>query len=377
MRYLLTLLVAFCLSGSLLTAQTSELVEDLVKDAITAMESGHYDVAFKLLDSAETLAPEWEVIPYERGLAYYLQKDYAAAVKVFEQLREHPRVTDRVYSMLGNCYDMLGDRDKARTTYESGLERFPDSGPLYLERGVIDLAEPSLSSSVNWFERGVQAAPYHPSCYYWLAKFYLETVDHRTWGLLYGELFCILEPDTKRTREIGAAMVKAWNDAIPEPKGDSMHFELGGSEIDISQLISIDGKDTTVTIPFDLFAYRGTMAAAFGIAITNRTERGLPWRGVNDTLLTETRKIFLEQWSTSKFDAKYNVPLFKMQASLAASGHLQTYHHWLLSRGDPEPFAEWCNSNRDACTAMFKSIRQSMPNLEEEPRFCRRNIEKR
>lgn len=376
MRTFLTLLALLCVTSIHVHTQTAHPADPVVNDAITAMESGHYDIALKLLDSAAAMEPEWEVIPYERGLVYYMQKDYSTAAKIFEGMLTHPRVTDRVFSMLGNCYDMDGDRTKARATYEAGLERFPDSGPLYLERGVIDLDEPSLTSSVNWFERGVQAAPYHPSCYYWLAKIYLQTLDHRTWGLLYGEQFCLLESDTKRTKEIGAAIVKASNDAVPEPKGDSMHFELGGSEIDISMLMSINGKDTTVKLPFDMFAYRGTMAAALGIVISERQDKGLPWRGINDTVLTQARTVFVKQWAESKMDTKYRVPLFQLHGSLAASGHLQTYHRWLMSRGDPEQFAEWCNSNRDACTAMFKHVRQNLPDLEEEPRFCRRNIEK-
>ena len=54
------------------------------------------------------------------------------------------------------------------------------------------------SIALNYYEKGIEIDPKFPSNYYRAALLY-DYSDHEIWGLIYGELFMDLEPNTKRT----------------------------------------------------------------------------------------------------------------------------------------------------------------------------------
>lgn len=97
--------------------------------AIALMDDEHkYNAAIKLLEEAGRLDPKNIDYPYEIAYAYSAKADYKKACGVLEKLLTHPDVHGQVYQFLGNTYDRLGHKDKAATTYETGLRKFPETG---------------------------------------------------------------------------------------------------------------------------------------------------------------------------------------------------------------------------------------------------------
>jgi len=195
--------------------------------------------------------------------------------------------------------------------------------------------------------------------------------------IIHGEMFCLLEQRTKRTTEIGKRIAATWDSIVSvEISGDqrTVHYTLGSSELEMTtDMVDNMGKPDYV-LPFDFFAYKPSMMIGFALIKTDALTASKPKLHITDSILTSVRSNFIDVWYDKESQKKYNVPLFAMHKYMKDNGTLYNYHKWLLSRGDPDDFSQWCNTNRDPCTTMFTSIKQGLPNLESEPRFCRKNL---
>src|SRR5690554_4300315 len=83
-----------------------EKAYDLGMKAIKEMEAGNIKESIKLLEESKKLDPDNIDYPYEIAYAHYLDKNYKDAIKILKGLAKHDKVNDRIYQMLGNCYDM-------------------------------------------------------------------------------------------------------------------------------------------------------------------------------------------------------------------------------------------------------------------------------
>ena len=112
-------------------------LEQLVLSKAQKWLDGDYDEAARLLESVLAADPKNFLANYETGYLLYMQERYEEAVEVLRRIKrkDYPPL----YQLLGNAYDMAGDRKRAVKTYEKGLRENPDAGRLYLELGNICL----------------------------------------------------------------------------------------------------------------------------------------------------------------------------------------------------------------------------------------------
>lgn len=142
---------------------------------------------------------------YEVAYAYNLLKDYPRVISLLEKLVLRPDANGKIYHLLGNTYDNIGQAAKAVQTYEDGLKRFPDAGELYLEKGNGLQRKKDFKAAVIEYEKGIRADPMFASNYYWAAKLFLAS-NEKVWGMIYGELFLLLEYNSKRTAEMSCLL---------------------------------------------------------------------------------------------------------------------------------------------------------------------------
>jgi tetratricopeptide (TPR) repeat protein len=140
-------------------------------------------------------------VDYETTFACSLDKNHKKAISTCEKMTKHPDVFARVYQMLGNDYDYNLEPGKAIDAYERGMVKFPNSGPLYLERGNMELMKDEFNNALTYYITGIEVDPKHSSNYYRAAKLYLASEDTYL-GLIYGELFMNLERGSQRTIEM-------------------------------------------------------------------------------------------------------------------------------------------------------------------------------
>jgi hypothetical protein len=140
-----------------------------------------------------------------------------APIKVLNCLKKHDGVNEKIYQMLGNCYDMNKEPVKAIESYEKGIE-----------------VQPAYSSN-----------------YYRAAKIYLNTTDE-IWGMIYGELFMNIEWNSQRKKEISKMLFNTYKNEIKFTSDSSFSLSL-------SQNHSISMDDLADTnafkLPFGLLIY--------------------------------------------------------------------------------------------------------------------------
>jgi predicted Zn-dependent protease len=87
------------------------------------MEAGKIAESIALLEECQNLAPDSMTYPYEIAFAHYLGQDFSTAAKALKKLTSHKDVTDLVYQMLGNSYDLLGKPEKDFEDFAVWLSR--------------------------------------------------------------------------------------------------------------------------------------------------------------------------------------------------------------------------------------------------------------
>ncbi len=304
----------------------AEIARAKCEEAIQLMDNGKVDESIVLLKEAQKLDSKSMTYPYEMAFAHYLKEDYKESVQILEKLLKHPDVTEIVYQLLGNSYDMLGKPDKALKTYDAGLKKFPTSGALYLEKGNVYWLQKEYDQALPFYEKGIEVAPTFPSNYYRAAIIYCNS-DEEVWGMVYGETFINLERNTQRTADISALLYETYKDGIIFANDTTVAVSFCRNTV-----ITLDELQA-LKIPFGS-AYESTLL----LSVADE-------KSIDLNSLDRIRTRFLEEYYHLKYNEQYPFALFDYQNKLKTAGHLEAYNHWILMAGDEEAFAKWMADN--------------------------------
>ena len=321
--HLLALLSLFC-SGTA-SAQTPR--DERIARAVERMDDGDYDEAARLLESVLAADPKNFLANYETGYLLYMQERYEEAVEVLRRIKrkDYPPL----YQLLGNAYDMAGDRKRAVKTYEKGLRENPDAGRLYLELGNIAYAERQYDRALACYRRGATVDPAHPSNYRSLALLYAISTEP-VWTLVWGELFMNLERGSGRTSAMSETLARTYRDNI-RIEGDTavrMTFSRNGR---------VAREGLRLRIPFGTAVFEVAARAAL-------TADGIPDSLTLD-VLSDMRERFVdryfEKYDRMLFDDDAARPLMDYQRQVKEAGMMRPYNYWVLSQGFPDEFRQW------------------------------------
>lgn len=299
-------------------------------EAIKLMDNNKIDESIKLLEESIKLDPDNIHYPYELGYAYYLKKDYSTVNKYLEPLLNHKDINDRVFQLLGNSYDMMGNSDTAIATYQNGLKIFPNSGNLHLEIGVVYMSKNEFDKALSFFENGIKVSPEFPSNYYWASKIFCSTTEE-VWGMIYGEIFMNLERNSKRTKEISKLLFDTYRSEIKIKDGSNINISFSQNSV-----IKVDdNSDKNVKLPFGTGVYEPTLI--FSI---------LGIKQIDLKNLNTIRTSFVDNYYKFEHNKVYPISIFEYQKKIKDLGHFEAYNYWLLMKGDEEEFELWYNDNK-------------------------------
>lgn len=325
--------------------------------AVNLMDNNKIDESIKLLEEAQELDPNQIDYPYELSYAYYLKKDYQKASKYLEGILNHEDINDRVFQLLGNCYDYLDRSEEAITTYEKGLEKFPDSGNLYLEMGIMQLGKKNYDKAMYYHETGIEVAPEFSSNYYWASKLYCSTTEE-VWGLIYGEIFMNLERNSKRTVEISKLLFDTYKQAIEFTNDTS--FSVSFSQNSIINIQDTKKDKSSIKSPFGITIYEPTIIFSM-----------LTIKEININSLNTIRTNFVTNYYQNKHNILYPNILFDYQKKLKEMGHLEAYNHWLLMKGDEDGFEKWRTQNENKWSEFTEWFLKNKITINENNKFHR------
>lgn len=349
-----TLSVFFFLSHTLSAQTNEEKAKAKGQEAIKLVDEAKYAEGIKLLVEAGKLDTKSITYPYEIGYAYYAQKEYKKALKYLEPLVKEKTVTENVFQLIGNSYDLLGNKEKALTTYDDGIKQFPTSGSLHLERGNMALFKEDYDGALAYYEKGIEVAPQFASNYYWAARIYCSSSE-KVWGVIYGELFINLERNSKRSGEISKLLYDTYKTAIQFTSDTSMAVSFSKqSTVDINDLKK--GK-----LPFGMAAYEVTMT----VAIVKEKQIDL-------ASLNRIRANFTETYFKLDNDKKYPNILFEYQQQVQKAGHFEAYNYWLLGKGEEATFSKWRMDNPTPWQNFVAWFNENKLVLNQEHKFYRK-----
>ncbi len=323
-------------------------------EAIELMDNDKLDESIALLKEAQKLDPENYVYRYETALAVYRKGDFKEAITLLTKLMDHKDVSRQLYQLLGNAYDLVGKDKKAFEIYDKGLERFPNAGELFLEKGNVYWSKKEYEKALPFYEAGIQADPSYPSNYYRAALIFCSS-QNEAWGMIYGEIFMNLEPNSKRTAAMSKLLYDTYKSEIKFPTDTTITTSFGQPTLVISDVKDLEN----LKIPF-LLTYETLMTMSLvGI------------REININTLDDVRERFVQNYYQMGHDKKYPNALFQYQDKILKAGHLEAYNHWILMKGDEDAFDQWNAGNAEKWDAFVKWFADNGIALDDTNKFYR------
>ena len=333
-------LLLFITAGQIAFGQTNK-EKALAKgqEAIKLMDEGKFAESIKLLEEAQKLDPDRLDYPYELAYAYYLKEDYKAAIKILERNKSHKDATEKLFQLLGNSYDVLGDSAKAFEAYNEGLKLFPNSGMIYLEKGNVHWNRKEYGKALSFYEKGIEVDPGFPSNYYRATRVYCGSTEE-VWGMIYGEIFMNLERNSKRTAEISKLLYDTYKSEIKFSSDTSFSVSFSkNATINVSDLDD-PGK---MKLPFGVGVYEPTLMFSM-----------LSAKSIDINSLDKIRTSFVDNYFNNGHDKNYPNVLFAYQKKVKDAGHMEAYNHWILMKGDEDGFDQWQSANMDKWDSFVK-----------------------
>lgn len=355
-----------CLPVAETVAQTMD-VEQKVTAAVRLMDDGLYDESEALLTAVLAVEPDNYLASYEMAYLHYLREDYKAAAGVLEKLTGSPDVGDRAYQLLGNAYDLMGDRKKAEKAYNRGLARFPRSGRLYLELGNVAYNDGEYLSALPYYERGIAVEPSFASNYYNVSNVFFRSSE-LVWGMFYGEIFMNMERGSDRTRTMSRCLYDAYKQGIVVGK------DAGSGErtltLDFSRQNEIGmTADSLIVLPFGTGVYETVLGLSFPTDADS----------VDMASLNRMRCNFVGNYFSAMDELRGRVSgipdtpniLLDYQRRIAEAGHMEAYNYWILMEGDPDACGTWIDAHGDEWEAFFDWFRANPMQVDQTHRFHR------
>ncbi|MBS1772321.1 MAG: hypothetical protein JST82_05640 [Bacteroidetes bacterium] len=328
----------------------------LAQDAVKIMDEGKIDEAIVMLKQAEQLDPTEYNYPYEIAYAYNAKKEYPKALEIMKKVVTYNNISDRCYQMLGNLYDMTGDSVNALKAYRDGLLKFPNSGRLYLEQGNVYFIKKQYLKALSYYEKGIDKDPMFPSNYY-LATLLFMSSEEEVWGMMYGEIFMLLEAGSERTETVSKLLYDEYQDDIKWNNDTSFSISFTQEGNNITDKNMVNGK---LRLNFSQFAYETTLATV-----------AAPFRSLDYENICQMRSAFIDLYYKNKLDKDYPCVLFDYEMKMKKAGHLEAYNHWLMSRGNIEQFKIWVEKHDAEWKSFLEWFKNNRIKLDDNNKFTR------
>jgi len=286
-------------------------------------------LSLQTLAQARKIAPKNGIVLYETAYAHCMKKNYKEALKIIKKVIRKKRLTnDFAFQLFGNCHSFLGRPQKAVQIYKKGLVKNPNAGRLYLELGNIELHQKNYEKALPIYEEGIWTQPTFASNYFWASKIYCNSTEP-LWGLIYGEIFLNLEPNTERTKEISALLYNTFQNSISFQSDTSISVSL--SQYDQTRILSKTDGSQIVLLPYG----KQFFEPQFALALAGSKQ-------LDVESLHKARLRFLQQL---KWPSHRPIILFDYHKQLVDAGHFEAYNYWLFSQGDYVAWDLWVGKN--------------------------------
>lgn len=285
---------------------------------------------------------------YDNAWNNYQIGYYKKALEQIKPFYDRGDAPSDVYQLLGNIYDAMGMHNKANTIYDEGLLRFPKAGNLFLEKGNVQFADGKYPQALYWYEKGIENDPTFASNYYCASKvFFLST--EKVWGVMYGELFMLLEQESDRCKAFSKQLYDVYAEC----------FQISGGK-------AIADFDNKIIVYSDSFERPNRFPEVFDSLMSKVAANK---RYISIENLIQIRKQFVSRLSLSNSDM--NNVLFNYWQKLISMGYFEAYNYWLFAYGNNAEATRWINNNKQKWNSFRAWFQKNPISLSEKNYFSR------
>lgn len=322
------LLLSACILG-LFVAQTTtaqNVQEFFAEKAENAQSQGNYRDAILEYEKLIEQNPQNPEYLFQKAMCYYRLGDYNTSVRLSHSLVDQYPFTDKYYRLLANSYDLQGEYFTALDILEMGNNNIENTGALYLDLGIIEMIRGDKFRAITYWEKGIEKAPDFGENYYWAAKHYANT-NEKVWVLIYSEIFLNIERSTDRFNEISKLLYDTYVDLLYKNGGD---YELYLPRTEVNNFY-----DTYRSIIKQIVDEGNLQEPVVVNGATSESHLG----GVS-----QARERFIEIWNES-YSEYVSCNLFVYHNDMIRRGLFDSYNHWLMINAKPKYFMSWQKLN--------------------------------
>ena len=303
-----TLVVIFFFFALFFHPAFAQTPGELHETAKSFMRQGDYANAIQVLNMSLEQDPKNTAMAKDLAMSYFYQRDNLKAVEIIKTLADRDDADDQVFQIAGMIYRQAGNGKESEKIYKKGLKKFPDSGPLYNELGVLQAADKNRDAIETW-EKGIKRDPSYGRNYYNAARYYFFTTD-KIWSIIYGEMFINMEPTGSKTPEIKQLIIDSYKKLFADP----------------------DLEKTAA----DKNRFEKTYLQAL-----NR-QKAVVREGINTETLSMLRTRFIVEWFAMPKPPPFR--LFEYQRQLLKEGMFEAYNQWLFGASENlAAYENWIN----------------------------------
>lgn len=322
MKYTLLLisLIGFLQVKAQSVVSQSPEARELYANARNYLQVGDYANSIMVFNQAVQVDPENLILRRELANAYYLQGDLARAEKMAIPLLKRDDADETTYQVAANILSGLTKMDEAKSALNKGIDKFPNSGILYANKGELYTKQKKYKSASEAWEKGIERDPRYHLNYYNLSKVYFFTKNY-LWAILYGETFTNLESFSSKSEEVKKIVFESYKFLIAELNN-----------------ISLDGKTNRYANPKN---FEESCLHIFD------NLRNIVTGGINAENIAMLRIRFLFEWN-KMYANTYPLELLDHQQRLSVKGYFDTYNQWLFGKLDnAKLYKSWTQKNAD------------------------------
>lgn len=312
--------------------------QQLVNKLIGLVDEGMSEAVVPDFDRLAKKYPKNYYVQYERLYNLYMLGRYDEVIKDRKSLLSHKSADEGAYQIIGNAYDMNGDRKMAAKIYKEGIKRFPRSGSLYMELGTINLLNKDYNDALECYNDGILAQPDFASNYYRAANLYLSSEQGKVWGLVYAETAFLLAP----SNDVRHGEVATW---IVDCLKENIKIKFG--ENDTISVKLVPQRTTLINDKTDevYLAFPGIYEGALSQPLIRLMADKEPFTCSLPQLIEIRRGLVESYFSATDNLYGSSMYLLEFQKKIIDAGHWDAYNYFLFMLNFPEEFKAWYSAD--------------------------------
>ncbi|HLS70765.1 MAG TPA: tetratricopeptide repeat protein [Chitinophagaceae bacterium] len=313
---LFALFIVFTSSLSVKTySQSSPESYQLQKEGHKQIQNNNPEQAIILFKQAIRIDPQEVSLRRDLSYAYFLTGDLKEAKNGIKDVLNSSFADEQTFRIAAAIENADGNTRRANRIIRDGLQKYPYSGLLYQQQGVLYQFQKKEKNALEAWQKGIEVDPNFATNYYFAALAYAKKQEH-IWAVIYGEIYLNMENHPNRGFEIKKQIVESYQELFKQDNlSDLPTFGKNNqnSEHNFSNILEF-------------------------LTLQNG---GILKRGFDIEALIMLRTRVLLDWKNN-YSINYPSSLLSYHQRLMNNGFFDTYNQWLFGAYlNSQEFSTW------------------------------------